>query len=245
MSDDFETTTGAGSATETTTVDNGPVPSLPTRLLQTFVSPGRMAATVAEHPRWLGAMLVSALLLSLSLAILPLEVLEEAQRRAIIARGGTMQEIPENARMIVRIVSIVAPAIMFAVFAFIGAALTTFIFAFVLGDEGTYKQYLAVSVHAAVITTLAAVLLAPMRIAAENPQLTINVGTFLPFLPEGYFSNVLQALDLSQIWSSLVTAMGIHAIDKRRSFASAATIQLAIVLVIALIAAYFLTRAGM
>lgn len=221
------------------------VPSLFTRLIHTFVSPGKMAETVAEHPRWIGAMLVGAVLLSLSIALMPLELLEEVQRRAIIARGGTMQEIPDNARTFIRIVSIAAPAVAFAVFAFIGAALTTFIFAFVLGDEGSYKQYLAVGVHAAIIPTLAGVVLAPMRIAAEDPQLTINLSTFFIFLPEGYASNVLQAMDVTQIWSSLVAAMGIHAIDERRSFGSAAAIQLGILFVIALIAGWFLTRAGM
>jgi hypothetical protein len=79
-----------------------------------------------------------------------------------------------------------------------------------------------------------------MRIAAGDPQLTINLGTFLPFLPSGYIAGVLQAIDLSQIWSAFVAAYGIHAIDRRRSVASAARIQLSIVLVIALIAGWFL-----
>ena len=223
----------------------GPVPSLPTRLLQTIVSPSKMAATVAEHPRWIGAMLVAAALLSLSLALIPVEVMQEMQRRMVIQSGRQVQEIPEAAQNVVRIVTIVAPAIAFIVMAFIGAAITTFIFAFVLGDEGTYKQYLAVGVHAAVVPTLAAVLLAPMRIAAENPQLTINLGTFLPFLPDGYLANVFQAMDVTQIWAALITALGIHAIDRRRSFASAAVIQMGLVLVVALIAGYFLTRQGL
>jgi hypothetical protein len=121
---------------------------------------------------------------------------------------------------------------------------STFIYAFVLGDEGKYRQYLAVGVHAAIIPTVVAVLLAPMRIAAGDPQLTVNIGTFLPFLQEGYVYGVLRALDFSQIWSAFVAAQGIHAIDRRRSVASAATIQLSILLVIALIAGWFLARAG-
>ena len=84
-----------------------------------------------------------------------------------------------------------------------------------------------------------------MKVAAEDPQLTINLGTFLFFLGDGYVSNVFQALDVTQIWASVVTAMGIHAIDRNRSFASAATIQLGILFVLALIGGWFLTRAGM
>lgn len=221
-----------------------PVPPLPVRLLHTIVSPGRMATTVAEHPRWIGALVVSALLLSLSVALIPLEILEEMQRRVMIQNDQPAQAIPEAARNIVRVVSIVAPAVVFTIFAFIGAGITTFIFAFVLGDEGKYKQYLAVGVHAAFIPTLGAILLTPMRIAAEDPQLTINLSTFLVFLPDGFVLNVFRAMDVTQIWSSLVAALGIHAIDRRRSFGSAAAIQLGILLVIALIAGYFLTRQG-
>lgn len=223
----------------------GAVPSLPTRLLQSIVAPSKMAATVAEHPRWIGAMLVAAALLSLSLALIPVEVMQEMQRRVMIQSGREVPEISEAAQNVVRVISIVAPAVVFVVMSFIGAGITTFIFAFVLGDEGTYRQYLAVFVHAAVIPTLAAVLLAPMRIAAEDPQLTINVSTFLFFLPEGYVSNVFQAMDVTQIWAALVTAQGVHAIDRRRSFRSAAVIELGLVVVVSLIGGWFLTRQGL
>jgi hypothetical protein len=221
------------------------VPSLPVRLLQTVVSPVKVATTLAAHPKWMGAMLVGAALLALSVALIPLDVLEAAQRRAMIAAGRDMQGIPEGARNMIRTFSIIAPAVAFVAFAFIGAALTTFIFAFVLGDGGRYRQYLAVGVHAGFIPTAAAVLLAPMRVAAENPQLTINVSTFLFFFPEGYASNVLRALDLTQVWASLVVAQGVHAIDRRRSFGSAAAIQLGILFVFALIAGWFMTRQGL
>ena len=145
MSEDFRRTQSqsprpAPAAEAETVASHEAVPSLPARLLQAFVSPGKMTRTVAEHPRWIGAMLVGAALLSLSIALIPVEVLTEAQRRAVMARGGTMQEIPESALRIVRTVSIIGPAVAFVVFAFIGAAVTTFIFAFVLGDEGKYRS---------------------------------------------------------------------------------------------------------
>jgi hypothetical protein len=221
---------------------NDVTPSLPRRLLQAVVSPGKMATAVAENPRWLGAMLVCAVLLALSIALLPWELFEEMQRRMMLQRGGPVQTLPENVRTAVRIGSIVGAGISFVILSFVGAAVSTFIFAFVLGDEGKYRQYLAVGVHAAIIPTVVAILLTPMRIAAGDPQLTINLGTFFPFLQAGYLSGVLQALDFSQIWSSLVVAQGVHAIDTRRSFKSAAAIQLSILVVIALIAGWFLAR---
>lgn len=233
----------AGTPEETT----GPVPSLPVRLFQAIVSPTRMAATVAEHPRWLGAVLVCAVLAALSVALIPAEIMQEAQRRMMLrsANAGQVQEIPERARDILRVISIVGAAVGFIVISFLGAGINTFIFAFVLGDEGKYRQYLAVGSHAAVIPMLAAILLVPMRIAAEDPQLTINLSTFLGFLPQGYLFNVLRMMDVTQIWAALVTAQGIHAIDRRRSLGSAAAVQLGFVLLIALLLGWLLTRQGL
>ena len=223
---------------------SAPIPSLPKRLLDAIVSPGRMATAVAENPRWLGAMLVCATLLALSIAVLPWELFEEMQRRVLLESGRPAPEIPENLRTALRIGSIVGGGVAFLILSFFGAAVSTFIYAFVLGDEGTYRQYLAVGVHAAIIPTIVGLLLAPLRIVAGDPRLTVNLATFMPFLPDGYLLGVLTALDFSRIWSAIVAAQGIHAIDRRRSVTSAARIQLSIVLVIALIAGWFLARQG-
>jgi len=210
---------------------SAPIPSLPKRLLDAIVSPGRMATAVAENPRWLGAMLVCAGLLALSIAVLPWDLFAEMQRRVLLESGRPAPEIPENMRTALRIGSIVGGGVAFLILSFVGAAISTFIYAFVLGDEGTYRQYLAVGVHAAIIPTLVSLLLAPLRIAAGDPQLTVNLATFMPFLADGYLLGVLRALDFSQIWSAVVVAHGIHAIDRRRSVASAARIQLSILFV--------------
>lgn len=221
---------------------NAPTPPLPRRLLDAFVSPGKMGTAVAANPRWLGAMLVCAALLAVSIAVLPWELFEEMQRRVIVESGRPLPELSENVRTAMRIGSVVGGSVAFVIFSFVGAGVSTFIYAFVLGDEGTYRQYLAVGVHAAVIPTVAALLLAPLRIAAGDPQLTVNIATFMPFLSEGYLLGVLTALDFSRIWSAVVAAMGIHAIDRRRSVASAATIQLGILFIVALVAGWFLAQ---
>ena len=72
-----------------------------------------------------------------------------------------------------------------------------------------------------------------------DPQFTLNVASFF-FLPDGYLLKVFRALDLAQIWSMLVFAQGAHAIDKRRSFGSAAAIALTVMLGITLVAARFM-----
>ena len=125
------------------------------------------------------------------------------------------------------------------VFALIFAGFYTLVFAFILGDDGRFKQYLAVLAHSWFIAALFGLLLTPLRLSPGDPQFTLNVASFF-FLPDGYLLKVFRALDLAQIWSMLVFAQGAHAIDKRRSFGSAAAIALTVMLGITLVAARFM-----
>jgi hypothetical protein len=65
-------------------------------------------------------------------------------------------------------------AIMLAVF----AGVVTVFLAFLLGHEGTYRQYLAVVAHAHLISATSGILLLPLRIAAEDAQLLLSLGAF-------------------------------------------------------------------
>jgi hypothetical protein len=151
-----------------------------------------------------------------------------------------MPEMPQAAITAMRIVIPATSAIMTAVMSFVSVGVCTVVFAFILGDEGTYKQYLAVISHAWFIAVLFGLLITPLRIYQGDVELTLNLGSFLPFLSDGYFSNLFRLLDLTQIWASLVIAQGIHAIDRRRSFASAATILLVLLVGVSAIMANFI-----
>jgi hypothetical protein len=128
---------------------------------------------------------------------------------------------------------------MYFVVTFLFAGIVTLGFAFLLGDEGRYKQYLASLTHAWLIPGLVGLALVPLRISEQNPQLTLNLGTFLFFLPDGYLQKVFTMLDLSQIWAWLVVAQGAHVIDRRRSVGSAAALLILINVVLAMIFALF------
>jgi len=216
------------------------LPPLPRRLLDTIFSPGKMVAEVAEHPRWLGALLVSIVLVTLSTALIPPEILAEVQRRAALERGIEMPEMSDRVLTVIRIFSIVGPLLGFALIAFLMSGIYTLIFAFVLGDEGTFKQYLAIFAHASFVSAVMTLPLTPLRIATRNPQFNLSVGSFFVFLEPGYLLNVLRLLDLTQIWAALIVALGAHAIDPRRSFGSAAAILLCLTLAVALVFARFL-----
>lgn len=231
--------TGALEVGSTHGDEPGP-PPLPRRLLDAFFSPGKMGREVAEHPHWVGALLLCMALIALSTSLTPPELFAEMQRRASLERGVAMPPVTDQMLQMIRLFSVLGGTLAFGLMSFILTGLYTVIFAFVLGDEGRYKQYLAVFAHAAIIPALISVALVPLRIAAQDAQFSLNLASFAFFLDGGYLLNVLRMMDLTQIWSTLVVAVGVHAIDRRRSFGSAAAILLGIQLCVALVVARFL-----
>jgi hypothetical protein len=210
------------------------------RLLFVFVDPARVMRELAARPRWLGALLASAALGALALSLLPVELLLEANRQEALARGIEMPEISDRALTVMRVSMPIVAAVSTTLFVTVFALLYAVVFAFVLGDEGAYKHHLAVVAHAWFIPLAISLLLVPVRIAIGDLRFTLNAGAFFPFLGEGYFYNVLRALDLTQIWATLVIAQGVHAIDPRRSFRSAATVLTVFLLLWTLVIARFI-----
>lgn len=215
-------------------------PALPRRLLDTFFSPGKMVEAVARDPKWLGALLVSMLLVAVSTALIPPELMVDAQRRAALARGVTPPPMTDRTLQLFRVFSIGGGALAIAVIGALMSGMYTLIFAFILGDEGRYRQYFAVFAHAMFIPTLLSLPLVSLRIQTGDPQFTLSLGSFLFFLEPSYVLNVFRVLDLTQLWSTVVAALGAHAIDCRRGFGSALTIMLVVTLAFALILANFL-----
>jgi len=212
-------------------------PPLPRRLLDVLFSPGKLAGYVAADPRWLGALAVSLALIVLGTWLVPAEIMAETQRRMALQAGRDPVPMTEQTLRMIRIFSIAGAPVAIGVITAIFAGIYTVIFAFVLGDEGRFKQYLAILAHASFIPALLSLPLVPLRISAGDPQLTLNLASILPFLPAGFLSETLRYMDLTQIWSSLVVAQGAHAIDRRRSFASAAWILIGLQLALALVIA--------
>lgn len=213
-------------------------PSFPRRVVDVFVSPGHLARALAAHPLWGAALLTGAVLVVLQVGLIPLEIWEASFRRIMLEQGQDPGAVATGAGLM-RLWSMIAGGLAWFAFAFVLTGLFTAVFAFVLGDEGRYVQYLSVLSHAWLIPAVVGLALVPLRIAQEDPQLTLSVGTFFFFLPEGYLLRVLSFLDLSQLWALLVVAQGAHAIDPRRSFASAAAILFALNLALAMVLAPF------
>jgi len=161
-------------------------------------------------------------------------------REQSLAQGGTPLPMPDWVTDWMDILTAVGAALGTSIAIPIGAGFLTLTFAFVLGDEGSYRQYLAVTAHSFFIPALVGLLITPLKIVTQDPQLTLTLGSFFFFLPSGYWLGVLTAMDLTYIWSSLVIAQGAHSIDSRRSFRSAVVILLSLMFAMALIIGRFM-----
>lgn len=191
------------------------------RLARLFYAPASVMEELKEEPRWLGALLLAALLVVVSSALVPEELMRETMRLDAIRRGTEVPAGMESRIGLMRSVSLIATPVFWLVWNFFLAGVLTVTFAFLLGDEGTYRQYLSVVVHASFIGAVGAVLTTPLRIQAQDLYLTLSIGTFVQgFMAEGYWLRVLQMLDLFGLWAYGLMALGAAAIDKRRTWLS-------------------------
>ena len=215
--------------------DEPHIDSLPIRLINAFVSPGKLMDQLADQPKWMGIVLLTTIVSGVTAALVPADLIFETIRQQMLAQGVDFGELGDAQMNALRYGRVPAAVIFSLLLQFGIAALYSVLFSFVLGDDGRYVQYLAAVSHGWFIPVLISVLLLPLVIQTENLELRLTIDVFIAsFFEPGFLRNVAKLLDLTVIWSILVIAQGAHAIDERRSFASAATIMLTIFLLYAL-----------
>jgi hypothetical protein len=215
------------------------LPSLPLRVLNVFVAPGELMAGLKDRPAWAGALLLGAVVVALSAILLPTEIFMATVREATLERGGSVPDNLESMAGLVRIGGVVAGFVSWWIIAAIMAGLLTLIFAFMLGDRGTYRQYLAVIAHAFLISAVGALAILPLRIAAQDASMLLSVGTFMPFLEDGYPARALRLLDLFGLWSWAIVGIGVAALEPKRTVGVAIAIAMVFPVAIALIFGIF------
>ena len=227
--------------TEATGV-RGPGP-LPARLVRTLVAPGALAEELRREPRWLGPLLLGGVLVAAATALIPAEFWADMLRRQMLASSRPLPEgfDPEAMGRLQRTVGLVTGAVFWFLWAFAAAGVVTFLFGFVLGDDGRYVHYLSVVAHAFVIPALGALLTVPLRRAAGDPTLSLNLGLFVP-LEDGYLAAFLGMLEIFFLWAWVVVGIGAARIDPRRGSGSALVLVLAVALVVAALLALVAPR---
>lgn len=195
--------------------------ALPARVVKVLFSPGELFESLRERPLWGWAFLLCGIMATLSVALIPPEIWVQMMRENAANQGAELPPFLESAGPLFSVFSALAALIGFFLTTFVLAGIVTFFFSFLMGDEGSYRQYLSVVSHALIISSLGGVLLLPLRIFQKDPELTLNLGTFLFFLTEGYLFRVLKLMDLFGLWGMVVMAIGVSKVDPRRGLTSA------------------------
>lgn len=223
------------------------------RAIGVVFSPGSTFEQIVADPKWLGALvLIVALMGGIGFAFMSTEIGQEAvltkQLDSMEAWG--MEVTPEvEARMEAGM----SRARYFSLFnglfwvlvLLAEAGLLFAIFNAVMGGTASFKQVFAVTVYASVIMVLQQVFSTPIAYARGTLDSATNLAVFFPMFDDtGFIGRFLGTIDLFWIWWTVVLAIGMAVLYKRRT-QGILTAFLAIYGVIALaIAAIMSMRAG-
>ncbi|MFN2446816.1 MAG: YIP1 family protein [Vicinamibacterales bacterium] len=88
------------------------------------------------------------------------------------------------------------------------------------GQRTTYRQALAVTVHATMVLALGQIIATPIHYVRESLTSPLTVALFLPFVDEGtLLSRVYGVLDLFGLWWLGLMAIGTTTLTRRRRMA--------------------------
>ncbi len=226
-------------AEEKLTEQETAAPGLLRRYFSVFFSPDQLFQGLRSQPAWGGAMLLGACLAAAGTFLLPPELMLGAIREQLLAQGQPVPPAFSNQPGWIRYAFAVAPLISWGILMTIFSGLVMVFFAFLLGHEGTFKQYLSVVVHAHLISATATIVLLPLRIVAEDAQLLLSLGSFAGFLNDGYVLNFLSYLDLFGLWSWLLVGLGVARIARKQSWWFGAVAVMGIPVTMAAVIAIF------
>lgn len=211
-----------------------PLPNVFVRWAQVFVSPGRLFESLRERPEWGAALLLAAGLVAASFLLIPVELAEQVFREQILASGSQVPAGFDIGRGAM-IAAAGGYAVMTLLWSLVFAGLITLVFGFLLGDDGRFRQYLAVVTHAMLISVTGSLLVTPLRILQEDLLLSLHLGLFFPVDADAYAARVLRQLELFWLWGFVVMGLGVSKIDPRRGWAGSAVFLLCVAVALAML----------
>ena len=178
-------------------------------------------------------------------ALLPAEAFE-ATVSQLEAAGGDLPISREALLRLMRLVPIVFAPIMTIVMILIIGGVSALIFAGILGDEGRFKQHLALAAHSSLIVGLGGFFSLALIILAGDLMAGLTLANFFrPFMDEGYPLRVLQQLSPIGLWALAVLAIGVSRLDPERGWLSAVIWLLVLRVMLALLLGLIPTQPGM
>jgi hypothetical protein len=200
-------------------------PSFLKRILWVFTSPGKLMASLAEKPRVLFALILSAISMD-ALYLLRMPLYTDMLRTQALAQAGLTkslsgqvitpamieQTLPMNAKLGI----IAAPFTMLFMWLFI--TLVFFAILKIMGGEGKFKAYMSVTGYAYVISSAYILLILIVSFFTGsllvNPSLTSLATLVSPDSVGTVVYSLLKGMDIFSIWYYVVIAIGLAVVSK-------------------------------
>jgi hypothetical protein len=200
------------------------------RAIGVITSPGATFADVARAPRPAAILLIVAVVIAVA-STLP--QMTERGRQAILKTQVDMIErfTPVTDEMYTEmearsrsplnaVTSVVSTFVFMPIAALFFTAIFWGVFNLILGGGATFKQVLGIVTHSMVILALGAAVSAPIQMMQTTLSLAgpFNLGALVPMLnPESFVVRFLSATSAITIWQTIVVAIGLGVLYKRKS----------------------------
>ena len=210
-----------------------PRPAFFKRLWMVFVQPGDLFRLLALNPAWFPAAAFAAVVAGLAMWMIPAEAFTA---NISPEQAAQMPDIPPG---VIKIFGAGAVTLGLLAFPVVLSLITYVFFVFIRSDRATFKQHLCVISHTGFITAFGSLFTLPLRIRSADMQQALSVGTFFPFVPEGYLLSVLMGLQLFALWAAVIAGLGLSVIDPRRNWGPTAAVLVGLTVAWAMITAIF------
>jgi hypothetical protein len=214
--------------------------SLAQRFIGMLTSPKATFESVVSFPRWLGMMVVTGLILTLTGAIFAYTSVGQDILVGQYVEGGMPQAQAETFAKYAPIITLVAAPFFVVLFTLIQAGILMGVFA-ITGGSASFKQVLAVIVHAGVIGAVIEPLNQVVNYVRHSAvKITSLAGIGNAFAEKSFPAFFFSALDLAIFLGIFVLAMGLGVLYRRRTapiFAGLAGLYVVIAIVIGVVRA--------
>jgi len=238
-----------------TSVTSGGAPplSLPARFLGIITAPKETFASVAAHPRWLGMLVLTTVIIAAGTSLpMTTDAGKEATLRQQVegmeSFGMTvndqMYEQMRGRMWFAPYQTAIAVLFFSPIMAVAIAGVFFLVFNVAMGGGATFKQLFSVMCHAGVISALQQLFTGPLNYFRGAVTSATNLAVLLPMVdPKSFLGRVLSMTDLFLIWYVLVLAIGLAVLYRRKTQPIALSLY-AVYAVIVVVFAAIMSRVG-
>ena len=181
------------------------------RVIGIFVSPRAVFASIREHPRVLGALLL-LVAVNLVATFFLLDVIVQDQATALESRPGMTEQQRETALKMVRITPVFAAVGNLAI-VFVLAGLYLFLANIVLGGTTNYKTMLSAVLHVGLVAIPSSIVRVPLMLAKGTTQVSLSPAAFLSADGEkGFLYHLLSQFDIFSLWMIGLSALAVSVV---------------------------------